>query len=71
MDSMGQDREFTDDQKRFVLNAVYRLRKYWEQFEEQKLIADRDALLKEKASDADEFTQEVLAAIEEQLENKV
>lgn len=46
LDSMGQDREFTDAQKKFALNAVYQFRKYWEEFEAQKLEEDRDAQVK-------------------------
>lgn len=43
VDSMGQDREFTEEQKKFALSAVYRFRKHWEEFELEKLKADRDA----------------------------
>lgn len=58
LDSMGQDREFTADQKRFALKAVLRFRKYWEEFEEAQLIADRNALLKLREEDEEIFTEE-------------
>ena len=34
IDSMGQDREFSEEQKRFALKAVFKFRKYWEEFEQ-------------------------------------
>ena len=55
---MGQDREFSQEQKRFALKAVFKFRKYWEEFEEAQLIADRDALLKLREEDEEIFTEE-------------
>jgi len=55
---MGQDRQFTEEQKRFALNAVFKFRKYWEEFEQAQLIADRDALLKLREEDEEIFTEE-------------
>jgi hypothetical protein len=65
MDCMGQDRELTADQKRFVLDAVLRFKKHWEEFEHAKLIEDRDALLKEREEDATRFNEEKLADIKQ------
>ena len=59
-DSMGQDREFTNHQKDFALTAIYKFRKYWEEFEETKLLEDRDALVKLKEEDAEKFTEEFI-----------
>lgn len=39
---MGQDRTFTDDQKRFVLNTVQAFKANWERAEKASLSADRD-----------------------------
>lgn len=44
LDSMGQDRECTAQQKECALSAALRFREYWEKFERDQLIADRDAL---------------------------
>ena len=57
-DSMGQDREFTAEEKDFALTAIYKFRKYWEEFEQTKLLEDRDALIKLKEGDAEKFTEE-------------
>ena len=65
LDSMGQDREFTLSQKNFALNAVYKYRQYWEQFEEARLLADRDALVRFKEEDTEIFTEEYLNDKEE------
>ena len=40
MDTMGQDRQFTKDQKAFALKAVFKFRQYWEKFE--KTCLDRN-----------------------------
>lgn len=39
---MGQDRQFTDEQKRFVLRVVQAFRQNWERAENAALISDRD-----------------------------
>lgn len=68
---MGQDREFTKDQKAFALKAVFRFRQYWEKFEKEKLIADRDALVAEKDQDLEKFTEEVVQAWKEKEDGLV
>jgi len=42
LDTMGQDRAFTDEQKRFVLKVVQKFRENWERAEKASLVADRD-----------------------------
>ena len=42
IDTLGQDRELTNDQKRFALETVSKFKDTWEQFENTKLLADRD-----------------------------
>ena len=42
LDTMGQDREFTEDEKRFALNTVKQYIEIWEQEERNALSADRD-----------------------------
>ena len=65
MDTMGQDRQFTKEEKAFALKAVFRFRQHWETFEKAKLIADRDALVAEKEEDNEKFTEEVVLAWKE------
>ena len=74
MDTIGQDREFTQDEKDFALNAVFRYREHWEQFEVTKLTEDRDNLNQEKDDDFEQFSEEKLLDIkanEEVLVDKV
>ena len=71
MDTMGQDREFTKEEKIFALNAVFKFKKYWEDFENQKLIADRDSLIDEKLEDEDKFTEEIVLGFKEKEDNIV
>lgn len=63
LDTMGQDREFTADQKVFALKSVLRFKKHWENFELKKLMEDRDALLKEKDLDIEKFNEDFLADV--------
>ena len=50
----------TPEQKEFALSTIYRFKTYWENFEESKLLADRDALIQERKDDAENFTEEVI-----------
>jgi hypothetical protein len=45
LDTLGQDREFTEDQRRFVLNTVQEYRKIWEAEQKDNLTRDRDQRL--------------------------
>lgn len=58
IDLMGQDREFTDAERTFLLETIYRFRTHWEQYEYGCLEKDRDALLAEKQEDSTIFTDE-------------
>lgn len=57
---MGQDREFTDEERTFLLETIYRFRTHWEQYEYACLEKDRDALIAEKEEDSTIFTEEFL-----------
>ena len=45
LDTMGQDRELTDDEKRFALRTVERYIEIWEENVRKSLEADRDKRL--------------------------
>lgn len=45
LDTLGQDREFSDDEKIFMLNTVQKFKEIWEKEERDNLIADRDRKL--------------------------
>lgn len=51
IDTLGQDRELTDDQKRLVLQTVEKYRNTWEQRENSMLEKDRDDRLKTSEAD--------------------
>lgn len=67
LDTMGQDRQFTDEQRRFVLSTVRRYQLAWEKAEETALTNDRDVKLKQTASSEEpgEAGEEVTALAEE------
>ena len=68
---MGQDRQFTDDEKSFALNAIKRFREAWEEEERQNLTADRDkkvAINTEDKETADKADEEANTAILDQME---
>lgn len=62
---MGQDREFTDKERTFLLETILRFRTHWEQYEYSCLEKDRDALLAEKDEDNTIFTEEAKLAEQE------
>ena len=45
MDTLGQDREFTDTERRFVLRTITSFRKTWEAEQRDNLTKDRDEIL--------------------------
>lgn len=47
LDTLGQDREFTDEERRFVLTTIKHFRGVWEERERENLTFDRDHRLKE------------------------
>ena len=63
IDSMGQDREFTEAQKEIVLSSILRFRLHWESYEKTKLIEDRDALIEEKEDDSEKFSLDKMSEV--------
>lgn len=57
MDTMGQDRELTDEQKEFALTTIERFIEIWEQEERVALAADRDRRLEALDVDAEAAAQ--------------
>lgn len=53
------------------MKAVFRFRQYWEKFEKDKLIADRDALVAEKDQDLEKFNEEVVLSWKEKEDGLV
>jgi hypothetical protein len=45
LDTLGQDREFSEEQRRFILEAIKRFRGLWEAKEQRFLTRDRDLRL--------------------------
>lgn len=68
---MGQDTEFTKEQKTKILETVYKFKDHWEKFEKKCLEEDRDALIKDRAEDAVELNEEVIAGIREKEDSLV
>ena len=68
LDTLGQDREFTDDQRRFVLETIKNFRAIWEEKERQNLTHDRDHRLGELDFEKEwiEQTENVALAEEEE-----
>ena len=67
IDTLGQDRELTDDQKRFVLETAQQFKLAWEQFEVDKLTLDRDSRVKTVNEDK-EYVGEHLEELKEEEE---
>ena len=70
---MGQDREFTDEQRRFVLSTVRRYQQAWEKAEEKALTDDRDVKLRmmtpvEEGDGENEENQKIADEIERIVE---
>jgi len=68
IDSMGQDRVFNQEERRFILETIHKYRTHWENFERDKLKMDRDALVAEKKKDEEIITEEYLVAQKEKEE---
>lgn len=67
LDTMGQDRQFSDDQKRFTLQAVQAFKQNWERAEMACLMQDRDKKIEVLARDP-ALEQETTATTLEQIE---
>lgn len=73
LDTLGQDRQFTPEQKRFVLQSVQKFIEAWEKQEAKYLAADRDNKItqtssEQKAEDHADM-QEQTEGIERHIEN--
>jgi hypothetical protein len=77
LDTLGQDREFTDAERRFVLRTITSFRKTWEAEQRDNLTKDRDEILaltrpvtedEEAANDGNETKPDPNVEIERQIE---
>ena len=68
---MGRDREFSDVERKWLLETVYRFRTHWEQFEYACLEKDRDALVAEKDEDETLYTEEATTELQEKENEQV
>ena len=66
IDAMGQDREFTDDEKRFALNTIKNFKEIWESTEKENLLRDRNRKLELIDLDKEFFDNELAKFIEEE-----
>jgi len=57
MDTMGQDREFTKEQKKFAIETIKKYKLQWEERESQRLRSDRNLRVTEKEKDSKEQEQ--------------
>ena len=74
LDTMGQDREFSPDEKRFCLTVVQAFIKNWERAEVASLKADRDARVEVMSRDPtieQEATQTTLEQIDKTVDELV
>eukprot|EP01022_Parablepharisma_sp_SALTPOND_P015998 TRINITY_DN2300_c0_g1_i1.p1 TRINITY_DN2300_c0_g1~~TRINITY_DN2300_c0_g1_i1.p1 ORF type:complete len:516 (+),score=106.09 TRINITY_DN2300_c0_g1_i1:2776-4323(+) len=69
LDTLGQDREFTSEQKAFVLETIKKYKQMWEENEKARLTSDRKLKEEEKEKDT-EFNEKLAAGIQEE-EDKV
>ena len=70
MDTLGQDREFTKEQKDFVFKTINMYKKIWEEHEKARLISDRVLKEEEKAKD-DEFLENSAAQLQEDEDKEI
>lgn len=74
VDTLGQDRELTDEQKRFILKTAQDFKDTWEKFENDKIINDRDQRISVNLNDKEWIAEKIdKLADEEQkfVEDKV
>lgn len=70
LDTMGQDREFTDQERRFALETVTAFASIWEKREEENLTKDRNARLHLQELDK-EFAEGLAARLQEEEDDFV
>ena len=68
IDTLGQDRELTNAQKRFALETAHKFKETWEKFENEKLTIDRNNRIKTQNDDKEWITENLEKLQEE--ENK-
>ena len=66
IDTLGQDRELTDEQKRFALKTAQDFKDAWEKFENDKITADRDQRILVNATDKEWLTENADKLIDEE-----
>lgn len=66
IDTLGQDRELTDEQKRFVLNTVRNYKEVWEKTEKDNLLRDRTRKLRIMEMDKEFLDNELSKQLEEE-----
>jgi hypothetical protein len=74
IDTLGQDRELTDDQKRFVLKSAQDFKDTWEKFENDKIVTDRDQRISIGLTDKDWLVENFEKLVDEEqkfVEDKV
>jgi len=65
LDTLGQDREFTDDQRRFILETIKKFISLWEEKERRFLTRDRDLRLQAIEDEKDYIEQGDYAQLNE------
>ena len=70
LDTLGQDREFTDQQRRFALETVKNFATFWEKRESENLTKDRNIRLHMMEIDK-EFNENVLQKLTEEEDEYV
>ena len=70
MDTLGQDREFTQEQKAFVIETVRKYKLKWEEHEKERLTSDRKLKEEEKEKDT-EYIDKILPATQDEEDKAV
>jgi len=63
---LGQDRELSDDDKRFILNTVKNYKELWEKIEHENLLKDRNRKLKIMELDKDFLDADMQKLLDEE-----
>jgi len=63
---MGQDREFSDTERRLAIQTVLNFREIWERTEQENLIRDRNRKIKIMEIDKEFVDSESMKLIEEE-----
>jgi hypothetical protein len=68
LDTLGQDREFTFEQRRFALETVKNFAAIWEKREQENLVKDRNLRLEMIELDKD-YAENIVKKLEEDTED--